>query len=59
MIPNRSESIRKLLKKLGTPEVRRVGYEAVPTANIRVINRRDSCRPPSVLLRNHSKIDLT
>ena len=34
MIPNRPESIRKLMKQLGSPEQLRVCYEAGPTGYV-------------------------
>ena len=34
MIPNRPESVRKLMKKLGPPESLRVCYEAGPTGYV-------------------------
>ena len=34
MIPNRAESINKLIKKLGKPEQLRVCYEAGPTGYV-------------------------
>jgi hypothetical protein len=60
VIPNPPESIRKLLKELGEPEQRRVCYEAIPTREYQSNHpSRKLPRPPSVLLRNHSKINLT
>ena len=34
MIPNREESIRRLVKKLGPPERLQAGYEAGPTGYV-------------------------
>ena len=45
IIPNRSESIRKLVKKLGAPEQLRICYEAGPTRYVVSPARGVPCPP--------------